>query len=201
MVTARKVRFELPAAAESVRLSRCIVKAILHDWRSRVDPDVVELLTSELVTNALLHGVPPELADTAQITVDVSETPGGLQVEIHDPGRGAGRQAAPTQAAAHDENGRGLTIVGALAASWGETCTLVGRSVYFVVLAPMPTQEKKRLAEAQDLTNISAVGGRGVARPGGRGASREQCRPLSVSRLPVDGVMAVALAPGAGQVE
>jgi histidine kinase-like protein len=84
--------------------------------------DVAELLTSELVTNALLH-----TDHDAVLTATVG--PGGLRVEVRDFVARRPRLCAPDP----DEgtNGRGLFLVQSLADAWGVRSHGVGKSVWF----------------------------------------------------------------------
>ncbi|MEV7494570.1 hypothetical protein AB0O08_27840 [Streptomyces anulatus] len=57
-----------PRRRTSVGTSRAFVAQILREWQLTDLIDDIELCASELATNALLHGVPPELA--AEFGVD-----------------------------------------------------------------------------------------------------------------------------------
>ena len=74
---------------------------------------VVELLTSELVANAIHHG-PPD----GHIVVEADVLDGHLHVTVHDDGAGSPvvRDPPPTEA-----GGRGLMLVDMLASAWGTT--------------------------------------------------------------------------------
>lgn len=97
--------------------------------RSAVEPlaqadrlDLVALLTSELVSNAVRHG--PAGADTIRVTVSVL-SPRDLRVEVADPGPGFDPgDPAP-------ERGFGLRLVGALSRRWGVERLPEGTSVWF----------------------------------------------------------------------
>jgi len=83
--------------------------------------DTAVLLTSELVTNALLHGRAPV---RLRVEVDARR----LRVEVADDH--PGRPRTPTQ---HDdaESGRGMLIVSGLAAAWGVVDNQPGKTVWF----------------------------------------------------------------------
>jgi anti-sigma regulatory factor (Ser/Thr protein kinase) len=83
---------------------------------------VAELLTSELVTNALVH-----TDDEAILTATVG--PRGLRVEVRD--FVARRPRLRVPAADDGTNGRGLLLVQSLAAAWGVRPHAVGKSVWF----------------------------------------------------------------------
>jgi anti-sigma regulatory factor (Ser/Thr protein kinase) len=72
-----------------------------------------ELLLSELVTNAVLHGD----SDGTLIYVKLAVTPGDrLRIEVHDRNDGP---PLPGQAPADAESGRGLLLVKSLSQRWG----------------------------------------------------------------------------------
>ena len=81
------------------------------------------LLTSELVTNSVLHGGPPLV-----IAVDCDGEQ--LQVRVRD---GSPAVPAPQEAAQSDENGRGLALVAALSDDWGVDPEPEGKYVWFVI--------------------------------------------------------------------
>lgn len=86
------------------RRARRQIRATLRGWGLHDCTDLAELLTSELVSNALQHGAGP-------IGVRLSYGRGDLCVEVHDdgPGRPVRREAAED-----DEYGRGLVLVDGL---------------------------------------------------------------------------------------
>jgi serine/threonine-protein kinase RsbW len=89
----------------------------------------VELLTSELVANAIEHG-----PDGGTITVHVRSTDGVFEVAVSDEGEELPvvRDAAPSA-----EGGRGVMLVDMLAQSWGTRLLQGGgKAVWFAVAAP-----------------------------------------------------------------
>ncbi len=73
-----------------------------------VDPDAVDLVVTELVANALLHGAPP-------ITVRVSRVENGLRIVVAD---SSNQLPVTGQPGAGSMTGRGLGIVTALTTRW-----------------------------------------------------------------------------------
>lgn len=106
----------LPPVTGAVTAVRRRVGAVLADWN--VSPEILEdslLVVSELLTNALVHALPP-----AELRLSWSRGggTGTLRVEVTDagPARTAGRSPAGVDP---DEHGRGEQIVHALAARHG----------------------------------------------------------------------------------
>ncbi|GCE78439.1 hypothetical protein CBZ_34950 [Cellulomonas biazotea] len=87
---------------------------------------VVELLTGELVSNAVVHGPADGL-----VHVRVSIGPGFVRVGVSDDGGGRPTVTHPEPTA---PSGRGLALVEALAESWGTTARPdghPGKTVWF----------------------------------------------------------------------
>lgn len=94
---------------------RRIARRALGEWG--IVPDDIVLMVDELVTNALVHGLPP---------VEVAlRLDGALFIEVTDAG-----EAAPRIAAAADEHGRGLYIVATLAEEVGVVRHEHGKTVW-----------------------------------------------------------------------
>ena len=108
-----------PAAAR--RLVRC-----LDDVVAREQVENLELLVTELVTNAVRHA---GLTDDGWVAVDVVVGPAAVHVEVCDPGRGFDPTGATTSAPGEPRgSGWGLFLVDQLAARWGvhlDDCTRV----------------------------------------------------------------------------
>jgi anti-sigma regulatory factor (Ser/Thr protein kinase) len=93
--------------------------------------EIAVLLTSEVVTNAVVHADPDALA--SELVVRLAVTDDVVRIEVHDDGPGA-----PTvgDGAADDEFGRGMVLVEHLASAWGVVPDPVGgKSVWFEVRA------------------------------------------------------------------
>ncbi len=110
------------ADLRAVPESRKALRELLRQWGRPGRSEIAELLTSELVTNALIH-----TDDDAVLTATVS--PRGLHVEVRD---FVARRPRPRTAQTEDgTNGRGLLLVQSLADAWGVRSHGVGKSVWF----------------------------------------------------------------------
>lgn len=104
------MRLRLPKDAKAPLLARAFVRRALCEKHSRETRDEVELLVSELVTNAVVHG-------GSLVTMDVDcEAPEGIAVAVSDssPAWPSKRHAAPL-----DEGGRGMELVELISDAWG----------------------------------------------------------------------------------
>ncbi|MFG3497123.1 ATP-binding protein [Streptomyces sp. NPDC047928] len=109
---------DLTAVAEV----RHALRQLLRHWGAEGSADVAELLTSELVTNALIH-----TEHGAVLTATLSTT--RLRVEVRD---FAAAMPTPYAPAIDDgTHGRGLLLVQALADAWGVQSQGVGKVVWF----------------------------------------------------------------------
>ncbi|MEV7190237.1 ATP-binding protein [Streptomyces sp. NPDC093510] len=117
-LTRRLGRSDLRAVPEV----RKALRELLRHWGKPGRSDVAELLTSELVTNALVH-----TDHDAIVTATVG--PRGLRVEVRD---FVGRRPEPRVPTADDgTSGRGLILVQSLADAWGVRTHGVGKAVWF----------------------------------------------------------------------
>lgn len=107
----QSARVDLPAEPASVGQARRFVRGVLDDWGLHDLIDTVQLLTSELATNAVLH------ARTA-FAVVVSRTAQAVRVDVLDRSSVTPRNRQPSLTAA---TGRGVNMVEALAEQWGAT--------------------------------------------------------------------------------
>ncbi|MFB7991540.1 ATP-binding protein [Streptomyces sp. NPDC056002] len=111
-------RSDLRAVPEARRALR----ELLDEWGPPERSETAELLTSELVTNALVH-----TDHDAVLTATVG--PKRLRVEVRD---FVGRRPRLRVPVADDgTNGRGLLLVQSLADAWGVRALGVGKVVWF----------------------------------------------------------------------
>lgn len=101
---------------------RGALRELLRSWGRPGRSEIAELLTSELVTNALVH------TDRDAI-LTATLRPGRLRVEVRD---FVGRRPKLNVPNADDStHGRGLLLVQSLADAWGVRAHGVGKVVWF----------------------------------------------------------------------
>ncbi|MGP3947234.1 ATP-binding protein [Streptomyces sp. 7N604] len=118
----------------SVSLARQFAVEVLSGWGAVGVMDAAQVCVSELVTNAIRHGVPAGRETLLVLRMADSR----LRIEVHDSGDGRPVARRPV---ADDETGRGLLLVGELSDDWGvERSEPVGKVVWaeFSVNAPPP---------------------------------------------------------------
>ncbi|MFD3942678.1 ATP-binding protein [Streptomyces sp. NPDC058579] len=134
-------RVELPHTTAAVPIARALVRTALTELETPADSDTAELLTAELVANAVEHTDPE---DPIELVVEL--LPGGCQVEVHDR-----RPAGPGELIGHgpvarpdpwQEHGRGLLLIRALSSDCGHRPTAQGKAVWFTLPAK-PAQRRR----------------------------------------------------------
>ncbi len=120
----------IPGRPEQVCSARTFVARTLSAHRPGTDADTATLLTSEIVTNAIMHtksGV-----EGGTVTIVVIGIPRGVLVEIID-GGSAGTPIVKSDLYASE--GHGLFLVQNLAAQWGYLRDPAGTTVWFHLAA------------------------------------------------------------------
>jgi anti-sigma regulatory factor (Ser/Thr protein kinase) len=122
-------RTTLPPGPKSVGLARRTAAQACRAAGREDAVDLVTLLVSEVVTNALLH------AAGGRVELGVEAGPDGIRIEVTDagPGRPVRREAGDD-----DERGRGILLVDRLAEDWGvresdEGTDGTGKTVWFTL--------------------------------------------------------------------
>jgi anti-sigma regulatory factor (Ser/Thr protein kinase) len=118
-------RLELPVGPLAARTARRYLVSCLDGVAADVIDEVL-LLTSELVTNAVLHGVAP-------IRLQLHRRGGTLRVDVSDGGVPFAVTPVPVWSRTA-EGGRGLLLVDALASDWGsqdQEDASPGKTVWF----------------------------------------------------------------------
>ncbi|RKN12102.1 ATP-binding protein [Streptomyces radicis] len=117
-----RYRCEPRAVAEARRIA---VRAYApFPW---INAGTVELLVSELATNAVVHSGG---SDFFVLCHSPSLADGSVQVEVHDQGSGAPVALMADELAEH---GRGLELLGLLASHWRTERTTTGKSLVFTL--------------------------------------------------------------------
>jgi hypothetical protein len=116
-------RFRLTREPAAAAQARGQVRAVIRAWRVPVDPDIAILLTSDLVTSAIMHGN----AETIMLVVRCSR--GHLRIDVYDSSPSLPGAGGPSGT----ENGPGLALVAALSTEWGSFRTPAGEAVYFTI--------------------------------------------------------------------
>jgi anti-sigma regulatory factor (Ser/Thr protein kinase) len=110
---------DLPSTPKSVYQAREFVTRVLRGWPG--DADAARLLTSELVTNTVVH-------TSSALALRVHRAGGRVRIEVAD------HEASvpmPTSVGRDAENGRGLNIVATMASAWGVDPLADGKVVWF----------------------------------------------------------------------
>jgi len=114
--------------APSARQARRFVDETLRRWECDDLLDTVELLVSELVTNAVIHA-------RSEVDVSVQLLADRVRIEVADQSREGIRRRPLT---ADGSSGRGISMVESLALAWGVTPHRAGKAVWFEVARPSP---------------------------------------------------------------
>lgn len=120
-------RTDLDAAPSSAKEARDFVRRVLDSWDCDDPDEVALLLTSEVVSNAVLHA-----ATRLALDVRLDEDADLLRVSVRD---GSARPAAPRTPADGVPGGRGLLLVDRLARRWGSRSDGDGKVVWFELAA------------------------------------------------------------------
>ncbi|WP_244178913.1 ATP-binding protein [Streptomyces rubellomurinus] len=114
----------LPSRPASAKVARRLVLSALASWGLHQHLEAGELLTSELVANAVRH------AGGRTIGLYVGRKPGWVRIEVRDSSR-----SLPCMILAEprpvNERGRGLKVVDDLADRWGADLLPRGKGVWF----------------------------------------------------------------------
>ncbi|MFI2737626.1 ATP-binding protein [Streptomyces sp. NPDC018711] len=139
-------RIRLPHTTAAVPIARALIRTALTDIgpgaAERPDSDTAELLTAELVANAVEHTAG---AGPIELVVELLPAPGGCQIEVHDSQpAGPGELVCPDPEVGVDpwqEHGRGLLLIRALSSDCGHRPTAHGKAVWFT-LPGIPAQRR-----------------------------------------------------------
>jgi CheY-like chemotaxis protein len=166
---------ELGPDTGGVPLARQFLRDRCNEWSCGEVLDDALLVTTELVTNALVHAGPLcELRAVLSGTV--------LRLQVSDSGVG---MPDPRAAKDTDEGGRGLLLISALCAAWGTVALPAGGKVVWAELLrkpddrrpPRPGQSQRMAIQSDTQRSNSGVPSSGVAPPATAGT--EQLRRAS----------------------
>jgi anti-sigma regulatory factor (Ser/Thr protein kinase) len=120
---------------ESVRTGRDFTRTTLADWRLSGLTDMAELVVSELVTNALRHGVPSASGTPGDHCIRLrllAQAP-FVMCMVTDPGADIPvlRDSGPAE-----ESGRGLNVVESCCVRWGWQSLDEGGKIVWALLRP-----------------------------------------------------------------
>jgi DNA-binding NarL/FixJ family response regulator len=116
-------RTDLEQDLRSGSKARRFVAEALERWDCSDALDTVQLLVSEVVTNAVVHA-------GSRPTVAVILLPEAVRIEVADDNPVA---LAPRDANDDDESGRGLLLLDSMASRWGVEGSEHGKTVWFEV--------------------------------------------------------------------
>jgi anti-sigma regulatory factor (Ser/Thr protein kinase) len=111
---------ELGGSSAVVAEARTFVATALRRWDLDALVDDAELLTSELVSNAVLHA-------RSDVAVTVAVADGTAEIGVTD---ASSRPPTPRWAASGAEGGRGLRLVDRVAEAWGVVYLAAGKQVW-----------------------------------------------------------------------
>ncbi|MFH8683155.1 ATP-binding protein [Streptomyces lydicus] len=132
----------LPHGATAVPVARAMVRTALQDLRATADRTTAQLLTAELVANALKHA-----REGAPIELVVVRGPADCRVEVHDGDpvlvEGLGEPPDLFSHGVHvavpgAAGGRGLLLIRSLSSASGCRVTAGGKAVWFT----LPEQQR-----------------------------------------------------------
>jgi anti-sigma regulatory factor (Ser/Thr protein kinase) len=124
--TTSLIAFTLPSTPYSVHMARFYIRAALahHELGDYIKD--AETVSSELVTNAIMHAGGPKFGLEVMHLADF----GAVAIIVTDPSPDPPIKRDP---AGSSEHGRGLNIVEALSASWGWRTEDSGKAVYAIL--------------------------------------------------------------------
>ncbi|MGW3569087.1 ATP-binding protein [Streptomyces sp. NPDC000941] len=122
----RRAQARYPRHKASVKTARTLARQLATEWELDGLKDDLELIISELVTNAVIHA---KTARGREIALTFDLNPRRLRVEVKDSGDGCPR-CSPNGEESESESGRGLAVVEALAEKWGVSERVIGKIVW-----------------------------------------------------------------------
>lgn len=127
---ARRLRQHLDRSMDATVTARQLVDRACRDWGQEALSDSAQLIITELVSNAVRHA-------GTEVDISVSLLQRYLRLSVRD-----GSRELPRHNTSEDplrEEGRGLTVIAALATGWGSTPTKDGKVVWAALPARFPS--------------------------------------------------------------
>lgn len=109
----------LPPSVSTPATARAFARDAIRQAAVDTNADLVALVVSELVTNAVVHG-------RGDVSVDVVVADDGVRVEVAD----GDPLMSPARPAGDGETGRGLLLVSKVAQRWGVRREPAGKVVW-----------------------------------------------------------------------
>ena len=126
-------QLDFESTPEVVAVARRFVRDLLRAWHAEADADAVLLVTSELVTNAVLHA----RTEGSIRVIPLGEHSRLVRIEVYDQNP---RRPSTGPCPADATSGRGLALVSLLASDWGMENRPDGKVVWAEVgSVPDPT--------------------------------------------------------------
>jgi anti-sigma regulatory factor (Ser/Thr protein kinase) len=125
------VETQFPATADAPQSARAFLRAALQTWQLDGFGQVTELLTDELVANVVRHVGSP-------LTLRATTEGATLRIEVDDPSTEPPVLRHPD---VHEDRGRGILLVDALATQWGSEIHSDGKTVWFEIDVSTATEE------------------------------------------------------------
>jgi hypothetical protein len=123
------IAFALPSTPESVRIARFRIRAALGFYRLGGYVADTEIITSELVTNAIQHACGDD-TEAVGVILMLMRNPEVVTIVVTDPSQEAPVKRAPSD---HGDRGRGLLVVDELSVCWGWILRDGGKAVYAIL--------------------------------------------------------------------
>ena len=145
---------ELSGSTAAVAEARAFVSGALRRWELESLVTDATLLTSELVTNAVLHA-------RTGVTVSVAVADGAAEIGVTDASPTLPR---PRTAARSAEGGRGLQLVDEVAEEWGVASLDGGKQVWFALEVDVDWAHRSSCpCEGEELSRVRLQSGRWAA--------------------------------------
>lgn len=122
--TMKEHKVRLPDDSTAPSIARAFLGAVCCGRHEARVLDEAQLLVSELVSNAVRHGVPPIELEVGCVGRD------SMRIRVRDCGTAVPK---PREADADAEGGRGLMLVDLVSSDWGHDVDADGKVVWFTL--------------------------------------------------------------------